>query len=333
MQCGVCKKEFKAKSSNKLGMCPSCCRRSFNKEARQCSVCTEIYFCTSKRNSTICYKCERTETSCKVCGEKVQNAQASRKKETLCNKHRNNSWINNNKEHVKKYARDRYALHRESILQKRRVEVGCEKCLVPIRVSHDNVLHLCSDCKSPMKNCNNCNELFKGSYKSRYDLCAQCISYGVRPKECKDCRQTFYCNAKNTIGLCDICKIKPRNCQKCDQLFVRDSHFSLDICVGCTQTKNNRNMSAKRRSARINRTPSWADESSIREFYGNCPDGCHVDHIIPLQGKVVSGLHVLENLQYLNSSLNDRKGNRLLKLFQESTAQGPFCILNLKEHL
>ena len=58
------------------------------------------------------------------------------------------------------------------------------------------------------------------------------------------------------------------------------------------------------------RTPKWANLDKIREFYENCPDGMEVDHIIPLRGKDITGLHIETNLQYLSKSDNSRKGNR-----------------------
>jgi hypothetical protein len=57
-------------------------------------------------------------------------------------------------------------------------------------------------------------------------------------------------------------------------------------------------------------TPRWANLSAIRDFYANCPEGHHVDHIVPIKGKAVSGLHVIENLQYLPASENQRKSNK-----------------------
>jgi hypothetical protein len=57
-------------------------------------------------------------------------------------------------------------------------------------------------------------------------------------------------------------------------------------------------------------TPKWADIKLIQEIYRNRPEGYHVDHIIPLFGEIVSGLHVPENLQYLPELDNLSKGNR-----------------------
>jgi hypothetical protein len=67
---------------------------------------------------------------------------------------------------------------------------------------------------------------------------------------------------------------------------------------------------AKRKAAKLNQTPKWADLKGIQKFYENCPEGHEVDHIIPLQGKNVRGLHVLENLQYLPIFENRKKSNK-----------------------
>lgn len=87
---------------------------------------------------------------------------------------------------------------------------------------------------------------------------------------------------------------------------VRESHRQW--------TENNRdkaraNCSARRRKVR-QQMPAWANIQKITEIYLNCPIGYHVDHIIPLQGKYVSGLHVDYNLQYLPASENIKKGNK-----------------------
>jgi 5-methylcytosine-specific restriction endonuclease McrA len=56
--------------------------------------------------------------------------------------------------------------------------------------------------------------------------------------------------------------------------------------------------------------PAWANRDAIQRIYENCPPDHQVDHIIPLRGKLVSGLHVETNLQYLPGVENNRKGNR-----------------------
>ena len=72
----------------------------------------------------------------------------------------------------------------------------------------------------------------------------------------------------------------------------------------------NRLKVAKRRASELLRTPTWSEQELIRKFYMNVPKGYHVDHIIPLQGETVSGLHVRDNLQYLTASENCSKKNK-----------------------
>lgn len=60
-------------------------------------------------------------------------------------------------------------------------------------------------------------------------------------------------------------------------------------------------------------TPRWVDRKEITEFYRGCPKGYHVDHVIPVNGEDVSGLHVLWNLQYLPAKENLSKGRKLIR--------------------
>jgi hypothetical protein len=67
---------------------------------------------------------------------------------------------------------------------------------------------------------------------------------------------------------------------------------------------------AARRASKIHRTPSWASRENIARIYASCPKGYHVDHVVPLRGRLVSGLHVEGNLQVLPGEENSSKGAR-----------------------
>ena len=64
-----------------------------------------------------------------------------------------------------------------------------------------------------------------------------------------------------------------------------------------------------RAKEKISAIPKWADIKAITQFYKACPEGFHVDHIIPLRNPDICGLHTLENLQYLPAEDNLKKGN------------------------
>lgn len=77
---------------------------------------------------------------------------------------------------------------------------------------------------------------------------------------------------------------------------------------------------AKYRANKRNRTPIWVDKDHlwlIKEVYELAVLRTklfgfewHVDHIVPLNGKLVSGLHVLENLQVIPGKENLLKNNK-----------------------
>lgn len=74
---------------------------------------------------------------------------------------------------------------------------------------------------------------------------------------------------------------------------------------------------AKRRAQQLNATPCWFEEQQVSAVYNKCIEvnnkwgtDLQVDHIIPLQGKNVCGLHCLANLQLLDSETNRRKNTK-----------------------
>jgi hypothetical protein len=79
----------------------------------------------------------------------------------------------------------------------------------------------------------------------------------------------------------------------------------------------------KRRAVKFKAMPRWVDITKVNLFIDNCPVGFHIDHIIPLVGEAVCGLHVLENLQYLPAQENRLKSNKVDPLSLEAVV----CVL------
>lgn len=165
------------------------------------------------------------------------------------------------------------------------------------------------------------------------------MEVGVCSKVCKKCEvekslTDFYRDANGRLGRKGICK----KCQSVAHKEFHDSTKDKYYPMARARRDNNeyrkkhaeRNLaryykdkhyafasSGKRRARKLNATPSWANSKSIRAFYKTAlhlseTTGLtyHVDHIIPLQGKLVCGLHVENNLQVIPEFDNISKGNR-----------------------
>ena len=158
------------------------------------------------------------------------------------------------------------------------------------------------------KICSKCGELKKTSefYKASNQ------KSGYYPS-CKDCK-------KATVS--EYLLTCPEIKKRLDALYkqkrpevgkkARDKYYSNNKILWTVST-------AKRRVSKLNRTPSWLSKQDkayieyIYKFSRNISKYLgkeyHVDHIIPLQGDLVSGLHVPSNLQVIPAIDNLQKGN------------------------
>lgn len=127
---------------------------------------------------------------------------------------------------------------------------------------------------------------------------------------------------------CNICKniLHKSNFYKQESYWNGHKHY----CKNCQ--KNTRNLqhnrdyikknrgkynahTAKYRASKIKATPKWLTNEQLLEIENLYKKAkllnLEVDHIIPLQGQNVSGLHVPWNLQLLSKKDNAKKGNNI----------------------
>jgi hypothetical protein len=89
--------------------------------------------------------------------------------------------------------------------------------------------------------------------------------------------------------------------------YVNPAYAKRDKAKSCESA-------SRQRAKNDNRYPLWADKKAIKVFYEirrrvtECTGvQWEVDHILPLNGRLVSGLHVHQNLQVIPRTVNRKK--------------------------
>lgn len=135
-----------------------------------------------------------------------------------------------------------------------------------------------------------------------YRKCSRCLV----PKPILE----FHANKKEYLGVARECK----QCASEHRYIYYQEHkdiakeYNRSYYIENTSTFRERD--AARRARKVLATASWADIKEIKQIYKHCPEGMHVDHIVPLTSNIVCGLHVEHNLQYLTAQENLSKGNK-----------------------
>jgi hypothetical protein len=171
-----------------------------------------------------------------------------------------------------------------------------------------------------------------GNTSGRKHICAVCVNnsktnYEVEyegGKTCTSCNETktlieFDINLKLKQGRdtqCNSCqnKVRAKDREANKEVFtLKNRKYSQDN-KGKVNAKT-----AKRKAAKLQATPKWANLKLIEDIYVSCAEKqilekekYAVDHIVPLQGDNVCGLHVEYNLQILTRKSNAQKLNKLL---------------------
>lgn len=142
----------------------------------------------------------------------------------------------------------------------------------------------------------------------------------------KACRHGHVAPRRASNGCCTICETEKNNSENRKAYMAEyavANRSKIRSIASNWQKKNKGKVNANtalRHAAKMKRKPKWLtkeDKSYIKCLYQlaamrnrESDIKWHVDHIVPLQGETVSGLHVPWNLRVIPAEDNIRKNNR-----------------------
>ena len=177
--------------------------------------------------------------------------------------------------------------------------------------------------KRQKKNCKYCNKEYINQSNNQKYCSLKCQNKSIRTTDnYKIWYQNYYKSEKykqtqSKYKNSDKAKntLKIYNFNNYERIKVRRKKYLLIEKNKKRKSKLDVFHNALRKARKRQRTPKWVSKKEkyhIKIFYLYRPKNCHVDHILPLLGKTVSGFHTLNNLQYLTATDNVRKHNKFL---------------------
>jgi hypothetical protein len=98
-------------------------------------------------------------------------------------------------------------------------------------------------------------------------------------------------------------------CKECSKE-TRDVQYHREYCKAhYSKNKAYYYNKKQRRRVKVQSQTTLFGQEGLADFYNNRPKGVHIDHIVPINHPLVSGLHNIFNLQYLTPEENLRKSN------------------------
>ena len=178
-----------------------------------------------------------------------------------------------------------------------------------------------------MKTCSKCKEA-----KSLEGFSRDARSNDGLRSDCKDCCRAYHAHwrAENTEKRRDLLNqwriTNPERTKQLRREAMQRSYARNPVLhrerSSKWATENKEARAATQSKRRAAGSCAWADAGKIREVYEfahefrNAGFDVEVDHIEPLQGKTVCGLHVEHNLRVCLADTNRSKGNRQMEHFQ-----------------
>lgn len=177
-----------------------------------------------------------------------------------------------------------------------------------------------------MKTCNKCK-----IKQALSEFCKNKISKDNLNYCCKSCGKLAAAkwNKENPVRyLTNLVKWRKNNIQRIRRtyaIYQKENCAKVNYISNLYQKRHPAKVNAlkaKRRAAKLQRIPKWLtlhDLSLIEMLYQRAKYLTDVtgvphtvDHIIPLQGKNISGLHVVQNLRIITAHENFSKGNKFI---------------------